>query len=96
MMCIISVDRTLRHSHRQTSPNTASVWGLCGNTHTLQLKKKVLTFQYMANLNKIVADIMAYDGTNDNPFSKGDRKAVCFACVRVCVRACVCACVRTS
>jgi len=41
-----------------------------------QLKKQVLTVQYMASLNKIVANILGYDGSVEAPFPKADRNAL--------------------
>lgn len=42
----------------------------------LQLKHEVLTVQYTSSLNKIVTNIMGYDGSVDSPFPRADRKAL--------------------
>jgi hypothetical protein len=41
-----------------------------------QIKKQVTTMQYMASLNKIVENILQYDGSEDCPFPKAHRKAL--------------------
>ena len=49
----------------------------CARAHAReQLKKQVLTVQYMASLNKIVANILGYDGSVEAPFPKADRNAL--------------------
>lgn len=42
----------------------------------IQLKKKMLTMQYMSTLSKIVSNIMEYDGCEDCPFPKSERKSL--------------------
>jgi hypothetical protein len=42
----------------------------------VQLKHEVLTVQYTSSLNKIVANIMGYDGSVDSPFPRAERKAL--------------------
>ena len=41
----------------------------------LQLKKQVMTVQYMKSLDKIVKNVLEYDSA-DGPFAKGERKAL--------------------